>query len=63
MTNEERLEKIENHLNIAISELGEVCGKGGVWIGSWGDYRKLVKLKLRLEGIRNKAEYEKSKRT
>lgn len=46
------LKKANEHLNIAISHMGEVAGD----IARWGEYRKLVSCKIKLETIAAKIE-------
>lgn len=47
----EQLEEIDKLLTQAISNLGQ--GVGGIkgWAGSWGEYQRLVKTKLKLEVV------------
>ena len=46
MNQQDRIEKIDHHLNIALSELNKLAGTSKCWIGSIGDLKSLVKAKL-----------------
>lgn len=52
----EQLEEIDKLLTQAISNLGQ--GVGGIkgWAGSWGEYQRLVKTKLKLETVSKRCE-------
>lgn len=46
-----QLDEIDELLNQAISNLGQSVGGIDGWAGSWGEYQRLVKTKLRLEVV------------
>lgn len=45
----ERLKKCNEHLNIALAELGKIVGDS--YVGSLGELKKLISVKLKLENI------------
>lgn len=45
------LKEAQNHLRIAISELGESVGGIDGWIGAWGEYQRLVRTLLSLDCV------------
>lgn len=49
MTKLDRLKKCNEHLNIALAELGKIAG--GTYVGGLRDLRKLISVKLKLENI------------
>ncbi len=53
---EHHLKEAEKHLNIAIAELLQSAGGMKEWIGATGELRTLVKIKLKLEPVIEKAE-------
>ena len=53
---EHHLKEAEKHLNIAIAELLQSAGGMKEWIGAVGELRTLVKIKLKLEPVIEKAE-------
>lgn len=52
---EHHLKEAEKHLNIAISEIINDAGGLKEWIGAVGELRTLVKIKLKLEPVIEKA--------
>lgn len=50
------LVEIDKLLNSAISNLGMSVGGIDGWAGSWGEYQKLVKIKLKLSTIKERCE-------
>ena len=52
---EYHLKEAEKHLNIAIAELLQSAGGMKEWIGAIGELRTLVKIKLKLEPVIEKA--------
>lgn len=53
---ENHLKEAEKHLNIAIAELMQSAGGMKEWIGAIGELRTLMKIKLKLEPVIEKAE-------
>lgn len=47
----EQLDQIDSLLSAAISNLGRSSGGIDGWVGSWGEYQRLVKTKLKLEVV------------
>lgn len=47
---EASLREAKKHLSIAIGKMGN-SGVGGLWPGSWGEYRKMVKIGLAIETL------------
>lgn len=47
----EQLDQIDSLLSAAISNLGRSAGGIDDWAGSWGEYQRLVKTKLKLEYV------------
>ena len=50
----DRLKKCNVHLSIALAELNKIAG--GSYVGSMGDLRELICVKLKLESVIKKAE-------
>lgn len=48
---QEQLEQIDKLLSVAISNLGLSVGGIDGWAGSWGEYQRLVKTKLKLSTV------------
>ena len=48
---QEQLEQIDKLLSVAISNLGLSVGGIDGWAGSWGEYQRLVKTKLKLPTV------------
>lgn len=48
------LKEAQNHLRIAISELGKSAGGIDAWTGSWAEYQRLVRTFLSLDYIFDK---------
>lgn len=49
MTKLDRLKKCNDHLAIALSELGKIAG--GTYVGSLRELKKLIAVKIKLENI------------
>lgn len=63
---EKHLKNVREHLELAISELGNSVGGIDGWVGSWAEYKRLVKTNLklscvfeRIEGAKLRAERRK----
>ena len=52
----DKIEKIDYHLGIALSELNKIAGGDIRWIGSIGELKDLVKAKLLIDKVKRKAE-------
>jgi hypothetical protein len=52
---EHHLKEAEKHLNIAIGEMLQSSGGMREWFGSLGELKTLVKIKLKLEPVIQKA--------
>ena len=51
----DKIEKIDYHLGIALSELNKIAGGDIRWIGSIGELKDLVKAKLLIDKVKRKA--------
>lgn len=46
-----QIQKVNEHLSIALAELGTIAGSGHAYIQSLSDFKKLVHIKLKLDPI------------
>lgn len=51
-----QLDEIDKLLTLAISNLGQSVGGIDGWAGSWGEYQRLVKTKLKLSTVNKRCE-------
>ena len=51
----DKIEKIDYHLGIALSELNKIAGGDIRWIGSISELKDLVKAKLLIDKVKRKA--------